>query len=537
MTNRRNFFSVSTAAAALGMTQATLPAASAPGTAISSSKERRQQAFRLRMNNAMEQRDRPWSRKATNGDTQRYPSGIASFTKTLPHDANGEVDPGAFAKFLAALESGRGEDFAAIPMGGTAKLADPQAAYAFDLVGADSHQVDLRPAPAFASAEAAGEMTEVYWQALTRDIPFADYSSNPLIGQAIDDLNRLSDFRGPKVAKSVTAGTLFRGLTPGDLKGPYLSQFLAKTIPFGAGQMPQQYVVPQAAIDFMTSPSEWLAIQNGIPPFKAFAFDSTARYIRNGRDLSWFVRQDFSYQAYLAAALILLSYGGPALSPNNYYLKVPNQGGFITFGAPNVLDCVATVANAALRAAWCQKWLLHLRLRPEVYAARVQQVLIKSAKYPVHADVLNSSVVQLLASANGSYLLPMAYPEGSPAHPSYPAGHAAIAGACVTVLKAFFNENFAIPSPVVASSDGLKLLPYSGSLTVGDELNKLAANISLGRDTAGVHYRSDGIEGMRLGEEVAIAYLRDIATTYHEDFNGFSFTRFDGTPKTICPNC
>ena len=106
------------------------------------------------------------------------------------------------------------------------------------------------------------------------------------------------------------------------------------------------------------------------------------------------------------------------------------------------------------------------------------------------------------------------------------------------MLKALFNEAFVIPNPVVASDDGLSLLPYSGPpLTVGGELNKLAANVSLGRDAAGVHWRSDGIEGMRLGEAVALSILRDVATLYHEEFTGFTLTRFDGTPITICPEC
>jgi hypothetical protein len=95
-----------------------------------------------------------------------------------------------------------------------------------------------------------------------------------------------------------------------------------------------------------------------------------------------------------------------------------------------------------------------------------------------------------------------------------------------------------IPNPVVASDDGLSLLPYTGpSLTVGGELNKLASNVSLGRDAAGVHYRSDGIEGLKLGEAVALSILRDMAALYHEEFPGFTLTRFDGTPITICSDC
>ena len=36
-----------------------------------------------------------------------------------------------------------------------------------------------------------------------------------------------------------------------------------------------------------------------------------------------------------------------------------------------------------------------------------------------------------------TYLLGLTYPEGSPLHPSYPSGHATLAGACITVIKAF----------------------------------------------------------------------------------------------------
>jgi len=71
------------------------------------------------------------------------------------------------------------------------------------------------------------------------------------------------------------------------------------------------------------------------------------------------------------------------------------------------------------------------------------------------------------------------------------------------------------------------------SLSVEGELNKLASNISLGRNFAGVHYRTDGDLGIALGEEYAITILRELVKTYGEDFEGFSFNRFDGTPVVI----
>ncbi len=52
----------------------------------------------------------------------------------------------------------------------------------------------------------------------------------------------------------------------------------------------------------------------------------------------------------------------------------------------------------------------------------------------------------------GAWLLPQVYPEGSPLHPSYGAGHASVAGACVTMMKALFDESYVIEDPVVAGA-------------------------------------------------------------------------------------
>ncbi|MBI3303169.1 MAG: vanadium-dependent haloperoxidase, partial [Deltaproteobacteria bacterium] len=285
--------------------------------------------------------------------------------------------------------------------------------------------------------------------------------------------------------------------------------------------------------DYMTAYPEWLNIQRGFPPTRVNVIDPTPRYLRNGRDLTEYVHRDFTYQAFLHACLILLTMRAP-LKADNPYARSLTQGGFITFGPPHALDLVARVANAALKAAWCHKWLVHRRLRPEAFAGRVYNHVTGAAQYPIHAEVLNSAALNAVFRTTGTYLLPMAYPEGCPTHPAYPAGHAAIAGACATVLKAFFKESFVIPNPVMASPDGLSLVPYKGNdLTVGGELNKLASNIALGRNTAGVHWRSDGIEGLKLGEAVATGILTDLRTTCPEPFAGFSFTKFDGSTITI----
>jgi hypothetical protein len=71
-------------------------------------------------------------------------------------------------------------------------------------------------------------------------------------------------------------------------------------------------------------------------------------------------------------------------------------------------------------------------------------------------------------------------------------------------------------------------------LTLGGELNKLAANIAIGRNMAGVHWRSDYTQSLRLGEAIAIGILKEQKITYREmSTTQFKFTRFDGTTVSI----
>ena len=66
------------------------------------------------------------------------------------------------------------------------------------------------------------------------------------------------------------------------------------------------------------------------------------------------------------------------------------------------------------------------------------------------------------------------------------------------------------------------------------EINKLASNIGMARNFAGVHWRSDYSEGLKLGEAVAISLLRDQGRLCRgENFSGFTITKFDGRTIVI----
>ncbi len=503
---------------------------------------RRIEAFNKRQSAAVREFLLPVPDHPNNGDEELYPTKIANYSKGLVHNALGEPDLASYGTLIDALTSGDPADFENITLGGNATLVDPQSGLAYDLEGSDSHALYLEPPPTFASAQKAGEAVELYWQALLRDVPFSKYGTDPNAQNAIDELNGLSDFRGPKDPNTgkVTPNTLFRGSFPGDLAGPYISQFLYKELQFGAAQLIQQFQtllpVNAGGTDWMTDFASWLAVQNGQGPFPANRFDPQRRYLRNGRDISQYVHVDVLFEAYFNACLYLVDAGAP-FNPGNPYVQSKTEQGFGTFGTPHLKALVAEVATRALKCVWYQKWFVHRHLRPEEFGGRVHNTLSGAKEYPLHSDILKSAAVQGVFSRNGTYLLPHAFPEGCPQHPSYGQGHGTVAGACATVVKAFFDETWVIPDPVMPSDDGLTLIPYTGpdagQLTIGGEMNKLAANIAMGRTHAAVHWRSDYKNSLRLGEEIAIRVLRDQKPMYNECFNGFTFTKLDGTVVTV----
>jgi membrane-associated phospholipid phosphatase len=74
---------------------------------------------------------------------------------------------------------------------------------------------------------------------------------------------------------------------------------------------------------------------------------------------------------------------------------------------------------------------------------------------------------------------------GTPRHPSYPSGHSTYSGAASELLSYFFPD-------------------------YREELDRLADNAGMARLWAGIHYRSDHINGLRLGRAVARLVIQDI---------------------------
>ena len=514
--------------------------------------QRAEEAAEVRMEVAKAERMISIPPHTTNGDEGRYADKSGTYTKALLQDGPGRVNMNAYQSFKTALSSGNPEDFENIILGEGRKLTAPQSGLAFDLEGTDSEQfgnapsplnqetvVIVPPAPALASAAYGTELIELYWASLLRDVPFTGYATNPVAAQAAKELTRQADYAGPRSGGNVTPELLFRGAFPGETIGPYISQFFITPTFLGQQPISQQQVTYKSNVDYLTDPSTWALIQNGGSSGLHNEDDPQPRFEHSGRDLSAWTHTDVLYQGYFVALLVLNTIGAPA-NPGSLYSKSRTQVGFATFGGPHFAGMLGEVACRALERSWYQKWFVHRRHRPESGGGIVQ--LIKtgqgaSISGSLNSNVLDSQAVQSSFKKYGSYLLSQAFPEGSPTHPSYPTGHGVVAGACITILKFFFDGNFVIPNPLVPADDGLSLLPYAGSdrnqLTVNGELNKLAHNITFGHGIhAGIHWRSDSDISMVLGEATAISFLQDQAETFNEKFT-VQFSKLDGTTATI----
>tara|TARA_B110000008_G_C16976752_1_gene566209 strand:+ start:2754 stop:4520 length:1767 start_codon:yes stop_codon:yes gene_type:complete len=576
---------------------------------------RRSAAHEIRKEAAQLAFDRDHPQHKNNGDESRYSQAqyAMSFTKGLEHNSDtGLIEHKSdFEDFRSAIDLGRVEAFtSSVPVDKQKKRQweAPTAGTVFSLQGPDAQSVTMAPAPALGSKELAYEMAEVYELAILRDIPFTNFetgasgSDADKVTKSIQNLDTIdyqidgSDGR-PRTndAGSLSRQTVFRGSSPGVDVGPYLSQFLllgnndlagrydlkSGLIQYGALEINQRVPVAKPGVDYMTQWADWLEVQNGANTQDNPAlFDASLprRFMKTPRDLATYVHYDALYEAYLNACLILLGMNAP-LDPGfdklsgqgrHFFNSLSNSdfrsfeyhsreaGGFALWGGPHILTLVTEVATRALKAVRYQKFNVHCRLRPEVLAGRIARSEHIEKKFPCVGEKF-SDLKSLMSETFGDLgaispegLLPMAFQEGSPMHPAYGAGHATVAGACVTILKAFFDTSSvlikrpsdsgcfdykfdaqqacdeAVQFRVDCDKDVLYPEKADDCLTLEGELNKLAANISIGRNMAGVHYYSDYYDSLRMGEQIAIGILEEQALCYSKDPFVLSIPTFDG---------
>ncbi|CAH6419313.1 Hypothetical protein HVR_LOCUS515 [uncultured virus] len=455
---------------------------------------------------------------------------VDAYTKGLPHDGNGFVDIVEMHRLLTALKDNDRERLATIRLGSKNRLVNPSAAWSLDFFGANSNCYRYSTLPALSSDLMAAQMTELYCMSRARDARFSKYRTNEIIAECCSHLNDLRAY--PQVKDRVTPYNIFRGPMYSDTQGIYLSQFLYRDIRIGGFVNKQKYATDLEGHDFMKTWETAISAQSGNILEHPAPQRDISRYIITGRDLACYVHYDEPYQAFYNASMILLDMKA---SPNPEIARLlnetPMEGFFVDFGRSDIQATISMIGRNALLAAWYVKWNT-LFLRPEAYGIEVERIFRnKRNRFGISPELLRNPVLQAVQKENGNTLLSQVYEEGSPNHPSTPSGHGAIAGACITILKFFFDVNFEM-DVFEPDADGQILIKNGQKTTVGIELDKLATNIAIGRNWAGIHYWMDAISGIKLGEKVAISCLRDLIHKYPMKVR-ISFPRFNEKVVTI----
>ena len=532
-----------------------------------------------------------------NGDINTIPQFVAAYSKCLQHDKQAHVVPTEMKKLLGNINGDRNSmqnylfpapiAVANPPPGVPIPIINPNNMYNVNLFGRHPSSYSHKVAPTFHSDETAGEMVEMYCASLTRDVPFSEYETDPLIAKCCDYLNELNVFKGPKENGLVTPKTFLQFTQTGTiLPGPRLSQLWYYDIPqniIGNGAETDPIQPANGGYNNMTSnpqKNRWVApgvdylwrlddefarspiclVQGGYITEGTVAVDSTEpeKYRTTCRDVAAsleeisrvFIGQGFMASAYSIIQAIKFSEGVPIY--NNPYSPFRNgvynpRLAFTDYDSLDLSWVPGSVDKSQLDLAQKLKWS-NMRVRPEAIAIEVQKVKLNDPALPHYyqnTQLLDSGVLEDVFEKYQSYFLPMFDVLGCVPEPSYPSGYVMHVGGIMSGFKALFSPEDTIPA-FEPSEDAESLVPILDDhgvqvrLNLFDEIDKYVYNHATSRVSQCVHYRSDIQLALDIGEEVVINHLREHAARYAYALptkpfvpgpkkTGYLFRRFNGT--------
>lgn len=230
-----------------------------------------------------------------------------------------------------------------------------------------------------------------------------------------------------------------------------LSFFLADTL------------VPRYAAkkDYMTTERSYKSVMAG--DAKKEIKSGNRKNIVTLRDAASYVHSDDPFVLWGNVAMSLMMYKVPQRTQSRINdHDGEGQSRFTVFGGPFLKGIIGHAILMSGPVSFANKW--------DAMVPRPEQL---------HFEWLNE-------------FLPMAYPEGSPMHPSRPAMHSFAALVCCYVLLALFDGHHELPN----------------GRTVEEELILLADNVGYFRVFAGVHYQSDHDDSIETAKKVAEQIVR-----------------------------
>ena len=228
----------------------------------------------------------------------------------------------------------------------------------------------------------------------------------------------------------------------------------------------------RSAIDDCAQPRP----DNGLVPCATGCVDDFFPNIRTGRELARYFESETPGLAHRLALNYLL---------RDANLSAPYQA--------MIWAALDVAIYASLSVAWYYKWIAdaHCELKPPCRPMSDYRRQGKTSRRPrpyevdYEVDVLYNREVNCNASGDGERRIFPDPSPGTPRHPSYPSGHSTYSGAASEVLSYFFPDS-------------------------AGEFTKLADNTGMARIWAGIHYRSDHLEGNKLGRCVGRIIIQQI---------------------------
>ena len=351
-----------------------------------------------------------------------------------------------------------------------------------------SHILELKP-PADDSRQMAGYLAELGAMALLKNQLPSEW--DPKIVRELSRFDGLVDTLGP-----------FR--LPGDTIAGYTTKFAQHNVNFGWSRA---LVSPWATLlrlgDYGTTENTHSALMQGSIPEQQ-QYNGPIYSLQTLQHYASFAHVDQPFLAPLFWSFQLLDNGAQLSSR---FPTLTNETGFVTHGGPVDVQCaIAEVTRLGMEWTW--------KLKGQNCRARPEQLWPLAAAGELHPDLwrLAPTIMQKV----GKYL-PQSYAEAAPLHMTWPSGHATIGAATVTLLCAYYKD---------------QSIPAMGITSLHAELRHAAwLMLTLGRMAAGVHYRSDCIDGIKVGEEAAIYYIKQ--RRQFEPLKPVQFTGFFGRKITV----
>jgi hypothetical protein len=240
-------------------------------------------------------------------------------------------------------------------------------------------------------------MVELYWQSLTRDIPFDGYPASPLIAKAAAELSRLSGLsRSPRRKQHGHARQHLSRFNPWRSERALHLAVPIETHSYGFDHVSSTNRVGVPDRDYLTAADQWALDQiransgrgrddgSHAPPLAERSRLRTVGALR----LPVPGASERHVESSWTSVLRRSSTATPTSSTRPIRTEFEIGGRMVTFGIVQVAASSVSCVRKRSAPPGTRSGRVHRTLRPDAMGGRVHQTLAGKARYPIHPDLV-----------------------------------------------------------------------------------------------------------------------------------------------------